>query len=162
MPFYLCSMCTVELLSQNRAFNLPCKCEPCLFLCSWFPPGAVSLFGQMHGPSCGPGCAAEDYSQHPFWLPIWLNCQSSLKALISLLWGSIPLPFLQRNSAGCLLAKVTCKAVAEEGTHPSLFIINFFVRSLALMPWIWNEPHGNADRFWLKDVSGLEKVYESV
>lgn len=162
MPFYLCSMCTVELLSQNRAFNLPCKCEPCLFLCSWFPPGAVSLFGQMHGPSCGPGCAAEDYSQHPFWLPIWLNCQSSLKALISLLWGSIPLPFLQRNSAGCLLAKVTCKAVAEEGTHPSLFIINFFVRSPALMPWIWNEPHGNADRFWLKDVSGLEKVYESV
>lgn len=157
MPFYLCSMCTVEILSQNRAFNLSCKCEPCLFLCSWFPLGAVSLFGQMHGPSCGPGCAAEDYSQHPFWLPIWLNCQSSLKALTYLLWGSIPLPILQRNSAGCLLAKVTCKAVAEEGTHPGLW-------SLALMPWIWNEPHGNTDGFWLKDVSASEtsKVSESV
>lgn len=43
---------------------LPCKYKIHLFLWSWVLLGgclgAVSLFGQMCSPSCGPGCAAED------------------------------------------------------------------------------------------------------
>lgn len=64
------------LLVQFRAVHLKLSIEPackhtiCLSLWSRIPLGgclgAVSPFGQMCSPSCGPGCAAEDYSQYSY------------------------------------------------------------------------------------------------